>query len=112
MEVVVRPDKLMRSRLVALFLLLAIVFPSFLQFEHLLEEHHHTICKDSTLHIHEKNTDCKIYDFHFAPFNFEVLTFLPASQKDSNHRISTSLAHEVYCTPSNTLKLRGPPSYS
>jgi len=58
---------------ISLFLSLAFLFPTAVQFEHLFESHNHKPCNDYSVHLHEKPLDCNIQAFHFSTFSFETL---------------------------------------
>lgn len=48
----------------------ALMLPSVVQFTHSFDDHKHEVCTDVSAHIHQKQLDCSIYDFHFSIFNF------------------------------------------
>lgn len=49
---------------------IALMLPAAVQFAHSFEGHKHEVCTDVSSHIHEKQLDCSIFDFHFSIFNF------------------------------------------
>lgn len=86
------------------------LFPSLLQFEHLFENHEHPTCKESSVHFHQKNLDCSIYDFHFS-----IFSFLPHTEEDTLthiHRYSPIFwtLENIYSNPNLHYTLRGPPT--
>lgn len=91
-------------------LTLVFLFPSILQFEHLFESHEHKVCKENTVHIHQKNLDCSIYDFHFSAFNFQLISHnVSAAQKADLLRPSCK-DEKIVKTTRYYPTLRGPPS--
>lgn len=91
-------------------LTLIFLFPSLLQFEHLFENHEHSACKESSVHFHQKNLDCSIYDFHFSVFSFlpsaseNILTHIP------RYSPLFYVLEDIYNNPNFHYTLRGPPS--
>jgi len=64
--------------LVATIFSLALLLPTAVQFAHTFEGHEHKACTDISTHLHEKQLNCSICDFHFSIFAFtpqEVLDF-------------------------------------
>ncbi len=91
---------------------LALLFPSFVQLAHTFEDHKHEVCIDFSVHIHKKQLDCSIYDFHFSLFNFEVD---PPFKFAATNSFQTTETH--YLLPEFTINavhyfLRGPPLIS
>jgi hypothetical protein len=60
-----------RTSFASLFLVAALLFPSGIQFAHTLEAHEHPNCTDFSTHIHEKELDCSLCDFHLSVFDFD-----------------------------------------
>lgn len=100
------------SRLFALLLIVVLLFPSALQFHHIFESHdHNTDCKEVTTHLHEKEIDCSLCDFHLSSFNISFNTV----DKYINIEVSSSyLAYyksNKYNSTKRSFNLRGPPMF-
>lgn len=98
--------------IVAWGMLLVFLFPSLLQFEHLFEAHKHDSCKDVSVHFHEKELGCDIYDFHFSSFSFSLeISEIKLPQRKN------SLVQGIYLAPHIqkthlAFAQRGPPQFS
>lgn len=106
-------DSLRHIRQILTWGLLGIfLFPSVWQFEHLFESHKHEICEDVTIHFHEKQLDCNIYDFHFSSFDFQLFapTFLEITY--TNHRVIEGYVLPEHQPIPSGISLRGPPMIS
>ena len=49
---------------------LALLLPTAVKVAHTFEGHEHKACTDLSTHLHEKQLDCSICDFHFSIFDF------------------------------------------
>lgn len=91
---------------------LALLFPTAVQFAHTFEGHEHKACTEISTHLHEKQLDCSICDFHFSIFNFT-----PTELPDFVVFHSFNIIETAYLIPELSLNsrhyfLRGPPSLS
>lgn len=91
---------------------LALLFPTAIKFAHTFENHDHEVCTDFSVHIHKKQLDCSICDFHFSIFSFEAQNPFEFAVINSFHAMKT-----IYLLPEFTINdlhyfLRGPPLYS
>lgn len=66
--------KNLTHRLIALIFGLALIVPSLMQLEHILDGHSHLGCSQNTTHLHELDHGCDLLAFHFsaAALNFLV----------------------------------------
>ncbi|MDP2687155.1 MAG: hypothetical protein Q8O62_08030 [Aequorivita sp.] len=90
----------------------ALLLPTTVQFAHAFESHEHKTCTELSTHIHEKQLDCSICDFHFSIFNFT-----PNELPEFAVLHSFKKAQTVYLLPEFKLNsthylLRGPPFFS
>ena len=91
---------------------LALLFPTAVKIVHAFEGHHHEVCTDFSVHIHKKQLDCSICDFHFSIFSFETQELPEFVVTHSFHETKT-----IYLLPEFTINevhyfLRGPPLLS
>jgi len=90
----------------------ALLLPTAVQIAHAFESHEHKTCTELSTHIHEKQLDCSICDFHFSNFNFTLHKY---SEFAVLHGYDN--AQTVYLLPEFTPNythyfLRGPPFFS
>jgi hypothetical protein len=64
-------QKIVRLLTVSVFSL-ALLFPAAVKFAHAFDSHEHKACTETSVHIHKKQLDCSICDFHFSLFNFNL----------------------------------------
>lgn len=62
--------EILRIVTVAIFSL-ALLLPTAVKLAHTFEGHEHKACTDFSVHIHKKQLDCSICDFHFSIFDFK-----------------------------------------
>ena len=98
--------------ILAVIFSLALLFPTAVKLAHTIEGHNHEVCTDFTVHIHKKQLDCSICDFHFSIFSFETQAPSNFATQNSFHKIET-----IYLLPEFSLNeihyfLRGPPLLS
>lgn len=103
--------EILKVILAAIFAL-ALLFPTAVKVAHTLENHEHEVCTDFSVHIHKKQLDCSICDFHFSIFSFETLSLPEFAVINSFHLTKT-----LYVFPELTINkthyyLRGPPLLS
>jgi len=103
--------KILRIVTVAIFSL-ALLLPTAVKLAHTFEGHEHKACTDFSVHIHKKQLDCSICDFHFSIFDF-------TPQEQPEFLVYHSFQHidTVYLIPEldlnlNNYFLRGPPLFS
>ena len=94
----------------AYMLLFAIELPSFVQLEHLYEDHEHSFCGNASTHLHEQEVDCNFSKFF-------VTTFYQSTNLEFNlhaPNISTLEIESYHAIPiskiSHSYLLRGPPT--
>ncbi len=90
-----------------------ILFPSFIQFFHVLENHEHIVCNEDSSHFHETIVDCEICDFNYTPLVYELIPVVNNNTSNeyvllnnNSYNYLNSYKHQL----SNNL--RGPPEYS
>lgn len=91
---------------------LALLFPTAIKFAHTFEGHDHEVCTDFSVHIHKKQLDCSICDFHFSIFSFKAHNLSEYAIVNSFYETKT-----IYLLPEFTVNeahyfLRGPPLLS
>lgn len=92
------------------FLALLFLLPTIVQSIHALDGHHHVdTCKEITAHLHEKQVDCSVCNFHLSNFTYSESKYTQISittYKTSviDFYISLYYSHSVSDNP-----LRGPP---
>lgn len=90
-------------------LVLAIVFPSIVQFAHIFENHDHTFCGNVETHLHEQKLDCQLDHFQVITYNFvpqiDFISFLP----EEHYAVEILTATALYNSLKQTYSLRGPP---
>lgn len=91
-------------------LLLLLLFPIGVQAAHGFKEHQHESCQDFHTHLHEKQLDCFICDFHFSIFDFNPKP-LPILFDESDFNKLATLPF-FFKSDSSIIHyfLRGPPS--
>lgn len=91
---------------------LALLFPTAVKLVHSFEGHKHEVCNDLSVHIHKKQLDCSICDFHFSIFSFKALDLPDFALIDSFH--STKAYYLLPEITKNEISyfLRGPPLLS
>jgi hypothetical protein len=55
-----------KHQLMALFFGLALILPSLIQLEHILDGHSHLGCTQNTTHLHELDHGCDLLAFHLS----------------------------------------------
>ncbi len=60
-------------RLIALIFGLALIVPSLMQLEHILDGHSHLGCNQNTTHLHELDHGCDLLAFHFSAAALNIL---------------------------------------
>jgi hypothetical protein len=90
----------------------ALLLPTAVKFAHTFEGHEHNTCTDFSTHLHEKQLDCSICDFHFSIFNFAPQELPEFIVIDGFQKTEA-----IYILPEFKLNtthyfLRGPPLFS
>lgn len=105
--------KQFKARLIALMLFTALMFPSTVQFFHVLEGHEHTSCYDKTVHIHETSTGCDICDFQLVTTNYNILDYPDLVLPIISAEVTTNFVSQHSLSYDCSFKqLRAPPIYS
>ncbi len=91
---------------------LVLLLPTAVNFAHSFEGHEHKACTDLSTHLHEKQLDCSICDFHFSFFDFT-----PQQHSEFLAKEEIQKAETFYLLPDFSLNtthyyLRGPPLFS
>lgn len=100
-----------KFKISTLILVLALLLPTFVKFNHVFEDHVHEVCNgEKQAHLHTADIDCQFYKFHVnhnftIPCNFTEL-FIP----EDNFQLT--LPHYQFLSNYQKLhfSLRAPPS--
>lgn len=96
----------------SLVLLGLLLLPTAVQFAHTLDAHEHFVCKEKSIHVHKKVTECKICDFHFFFFSYDVFNYSELVKATIPSKLVPSLTVIVITTfINNNTSLRGPPPF-
>lgn len=98
--------------LVATIFSLALLLPTAVQFAHTFEGHEHKACTDISTHLHEKQLECSICDFHFSIFNFTPLEVPEFSVYHRYHNVEVFYLSQDFYLSQTPYFLRGPPLFS
>lgn len=104
--------KNIQSSIFAVLFGLTLLFPSVLQLAHTLEGHEHATCTNTATHIHEKNVDCSLCDFHFSSFHYDFTTFENFIVSEFFLKLQTGIISSEKNQISHSFYLRGPPCIS
>jgi hypothetical protein len=100
------------SIVVAYVFIVAFMLPTAFQLYHHFDDHGHVVCNDQSTHLHKTTDKCKVCDFHFTPFNFEVIHYPELSEVSISTKVekqsSSLLLHSFTIT---NKQLRAPPQY-
>lgn len=89
-----------------------LLLPIAVQTIHAFDGHQHEICYDFSTHLHKKQLDCSIHDFHFSTFNFTPYPLIELIAPSIFSKVENHLLESIgYAYVANTF-LRGPPSLS
>lgn len=91
---------------------LALLFPTVVKLAHTFEGHDHEVCTDFSVHIHKKQLDCSICDFHFSIFSFEAQSLPEFAAIHSFHKTKSFYLLPEFAINKIHYFLRGPPQYS
>ncbi|PVW13850.1 hypothetical protein [Marixanthomonas spongiae] len=89
-----------------------LLFPSAVQFAHIFEGHDHKPCSEITTHLHEKQLDCTLFDFHFSNFSYSVAEYPEFYSLDEPSKLETRYCPVEVSANSATYFVRGPPANS
>lgn len=102
----------MRNRfniLGSLFLVIIMLQPLVVKGLHTFDDHQHSVCSNFDVHIHKKELECGIDQFHFSLFNFSPVADIP-EQKETVFGQVLDLYHYFHFDPQiSHQSLRGPP---
>ena len=98
--------------LVATIFSLVLLLPSAVQFAHTFEAHEHKACTDISTHLHEKQLDCSICDFHFSIFTFTPLEVLDFTVFQGFQNTESFYFTSAFSLNLSQYFLRGPPLLS
>lgn len=90
----------------------ALLFPTAIKFAHTFEGHEHQACTDFSVHIHKKQLDCSICDFHFSIFNFTPQELPEFAVLNGFHKTETIYLLPKFNQNTSHYFLRGPPLFS
>ena len=90
----------------------ALLLPTAVKFAHTFEGHEHKPCTELSTHIHQKQLDCSICDFHFSIFNFTPQEFPEFAVLHSFQKTETVYLLPEFKLNSTHYFLRGPPLFS
>ncbi|WP_432410334.1 hypothetical protein [Rasiella sp. SM2506] len=94
----------------AQLLVLAIVFPSIVQFTHIFQDHEHTFCGNVETHLHEQKLDCQLDHFQVISYNFIPQIDFVSFPPEAYFTVEILTATALYNSLKQTYSLRGPPS--
>ena len=97
----------------AVLLLLAILFPSAVQFSHMIEGHEGAPCNDQSTHIHKTEKTCEICVFQLTSVSYDIDKYPDLLLTQISVKLSTTftLLQFHYSTLTNK-QLRAPPVFS
>ena len=91
---------------------LALLLPTAVKFAHTFEGHEHKACTDLSTHLHEKQLDCSICDFHFSIFDFTPQQNTEFIAQEEFQKTETLYFLANFSLNSTHYYLRGPPLLS
>ncbi len=91
---------------------LALLLPTVVKFAHTFEGHEHKTCTETSTHIHQKQLDCSICDFHFSLFDFKAQELPEFAVLDGFQKTETVYILPEFRLNSTHYFLRGPPLFS
>lgn len=65
----------MANAITSFLMLSAFMFPSAIQFFHVMEGHDHKVCTDSSEHFHESAPDCSAYHILQNTFHYHFISY-------------------------------------
>lgn len=91
---------------------LALLLPIVTQTIHALDGHKHEVCNDFSAHLHKKQLDCSICDFHFSIFDFKIQSSPEFISFSTFHKLESIALLPEASTLVLHYYLRGPPLLS
>ena len=86
------------------------LLPTSVQFFHAFEEHEHANdCTEITTHLHEKELDCSLCDFHISSFDFKFYNISDYSTIKVSSEYVAYYKSKKYNSIKPSFNLRGPP---
>lgn len=96
----------------ALLLIIIMLIPTSIQFIHIFEKHeHNNNCKEITTHLHEKELDCSLCDFHLSSFDITFKRNLEYSSIGISSSYTAYYKSNKYNSTKYSFNLRGPPMF-
>jgi len=87
-----------------------ILFPIFIHFIHVLEDHKHDVCTENSTHFHKTKSDCKICDFNITTYVYETIPKVKHKAIITHKPLISNPYNYFYSTKYKTSKkLRAPP---
>ncbi|MBK5212436.1 MAG: hypothetical protein JJE55_02095 [Flavobacteriaceae bacterium] len=90
----------------------ALLLPTAVKFAHTFEGHEHKACTESSTHIHKKQLDCSICDFHFSIFDFKPQEITEFALLNGFQKTKTVYLLPKFIQNTSHYFLRGPPQFS
>lgn len=90
----------------------AILFPTAIQTVHAFDGHEHQVCHDLTSHLHKKQLDCSICDYHFTISEFTPQKPIDFLAEIEFLKTPNFYRHTASITDLTHFYLRGPPLIS
>ena len=98
---------------IAFLSLLVLLIPSVIQFEHVFENHEHTICTATDdHHFHEQELDCSLLHYQLQVFSYTTASnhaVIPLHFYKTTYNEQPQVLSVVYTDKKNT---RGPPYFT
>ncbi len=98
--------------IIAAIFSLALLLPIITQTIHALDGHKHEVCNDYSTHLHKKQLDCSICDFHFSIFDFKIQPSSEFISFSTFHTLDSITLYPDTSTFVSHFYLRGPPLFS
>lgn len=86
-----------------------ILLPTIVPFLHLLEDHEQNTCIVKITHIHEKEIDCSICDFHLNKNYYSHISTIDLESTNYVEKQKSELYSFTYYHQQLSFSLRGPP---
>ena len=90
----------------------ALLLPTTVQFAHAFEGHEHKPCIELSTHLHQKQLDCSICDFHYSIFTFTLIEVPEFDILPGFESAPTVYLFQASELNSTHYFLRGPPLFS
>lgn len=97
-------------KLLAITLVLAVLLPAVIKFNHIFEDHKHEVCdQPQDTHFHNIDLDCEFYKFHLNTLYTSSVTAITFDITNENYTILSSQYQFVSDFQKLPFPLRGPP---